>query len=162
MDRDFLAAYDPLTDRPAFEAAWRERATGSPAEVDAFEPYYEGSPIIAARSGAQPGARGRHETRARPGHHLAPQPESTGVDLFDRLTWGGFVLLRAGTAGDEFTAAAERASVPLRIVEVDRTVRDAYGADLVLVRPDQYVAWVGDGCEDADAVVSTAIGRASP
>jgi 4-hydroxyisophthalate hydroxylase len=161
VDRDFLATYDPLTDRPAFEAAWRERATGSPAEVDAFEPNYEGSPVIAARGG-QPSARGRHETRARPGHHLASQPEGTDVDLFDRLTWGGFVLLRAGSAGDDFVAAAERASVPLRVVDVDGDVRDAYGADLVLVRPDQYVAWVGNGCEDADAVVATVIGRASP
>ncbi|WP_324277028.1 FAD-dependent monooxygenase [Blastococcus brunescens] len=160
VDRDFLATYDPETDRPAFEAAWRERATGSPAEVDAFEPNYEGSPIIAARGGAGPSARGRHETRARPGHHLASQPEGTDVDLFDRLTGGGFVLLRAGTTGEEFVAAAERAAVPLSIVDVDEDVRDAYGSDLVLVRPDQYVAWVGDGGQDADAVLATVTGRA--
>jgi 4-hydroxyisophthalate hydroxylase len=162
VDRDFLATHDPRTDRPAFEAAWRERATGSPAEVDAFEPHYEGSPVIAARGSGQPSARGRHETRARPGHHLASQPEGTDVDLFDQLTGGGFTLLRAGTAGREYIEAAERASVPLRVIDVDEDVRDAYGADLVLVRPDLYVAWVGDGGEDADAVVATVIGHPAP
>ena len=152
----------PRRDRAAFEAAWPARGAGTPREVDAFEPNYEGSPVVAAPGGGKPSARGRHETRARPGHHLASQPEGTDVDLFDQLTGGGFVLLRASAAGDEIVAAAERASVPLRIVHVDERVRDAYGADLVLVRPDQYVAWVGDRCEDADAVVATVIGRASP
>jgi hypothetical protein len=28
------------------------------------------------------------------------------------------------------------------------------------VRPDQYVAWVGNGCEDAGAVIDTVSGRA--
>lgn len=162
VDRDFLASHDPGTDRDAFEAAWAARAEAAAVEVAAFEPHYEGSPIIAAHADGPPGARGHHETRARPGHHLASQPEGADVDLFDRLTGGGFVLLRAGAKGHELVAAAERASVPLRIVDVDENVRNAYGADLVLVRPDQYVAWVGDGCEDADAVVATVIGRALP
>jgi 4-hydroxyisophthalate hydroxylase len=68
------------------------------------------------------------------------------------------VLLRAGTGGAELVAAAERASVPLRVVDVGTDVRDAYGADLVLVRPDQYVAWAGDGVEDADGVLATVTG----
>jgi 4-hydroxyisophthalate hydroxylase len=161
VDREFLATYDPDTDRAAFEAAWRARATGSPAEVDAFEPHYEGSPVVVGAEGGSPGARGAHETRARPGHHLAAQPEGTDADLFDRLTGGDLVLLRAGTTGEEVIAAAERASVPLRVVDVDADVRKAYGADLVLVRPDQYVAWAGDGCEDPDAVIATVTGRAT-
>lgn len=161
VDRDFLASHDPATDREAFEAAWAERAEAAAVEVAAYEPHYEGSPVIAARDDGHPSARGSHETRARPGHHLAAQPEGTDVDLFDRLTGGGFVLLRAGTKGDEFIAAAGRAAVPLRIVDVDASTRDAYGADLVLVRPDQYVAWVGDRCEDADSVVATVTGHAT-
>jgi 2-polyprenyl-6-methoxyphenol hydroxylase-like FAD-dependent oxidoreductase len=162
VDRDFLAAHDPGTDRAAFEAAWAARAEAAAAEVATYEPHYEGSPVIAGGGGGRPSARGRHETRARPGHHLAPQPEGTDVDLFDQLTGDGFVLLRAGGKGEGLIAAAERAGVPLRIVDVAADVRDAYGADLVLVRPDQYVAWVADGCEDADAVVATVIGRATP
>ena len=40
--------------------------------------------------------------------------------------------------------------------------REAYGAHLVLVRPDQPVAWTGDACPDADAVIATVTGRARP
>jgi 4-hydroxyisophthalate hydroxylase len=157
VDREFLATHDPAADLAAFEAAWEERASGSPEEVDAFEPNYEGSPIVGG-DGGPPSALGRHETRARPGHHLAAQPEGTGVDLFDELTGGGFVLLRS-TGGEDLVAAAARAGVPLRVVDVDQPVRDAYGADLVLVRPDQYVAWAGDSCPDPDAVLATVTGR---
>lgn len=161
VDGQFLATHDPDTDRPAFEAAWAARATAAAAEVATYEPHYEGSPVVAGRGGGRPSARGGHETRARPGHHLAPQPEGTDVDLFDQLTGNGFVLVRAGANGDGLVAAAERASVPLRTVDVGEDVRAAYGADLVLVRPDQYVAWVGDRCEDAEAVVATVVGAAT-
>nr|WP_246405649.1 FAD-dependent monooxygenase [Modestobacter versicolor] len=160
VDGEFLATYDPVADPAAFEAAWAARAPAAAAEVATYEPHYEGSPVVVGGGPGRPGARGRHEVRARPGHHLAPQPEGTDVDLFDQLTGGGFVLLRAGTAGGELVAAAGRASVPLRVVDVPAEVREAYGADLVLVRPDQFVAWVGDACPDADAVVATATGRA--
>ncbi|MBB3086571.1 FAD-dependent monooxygenase [Geodermatophilus sabuli] len=161
VDREFLASHDPGTDRPGFEAAWTARATGAPAEVDAYEPHYEGSPVVAGGGSGTPSASGRHEARARAGHHLAAQPEGTGVDLFDELTGGGFVLLRSGTAGEELVAAAARASVPLRVVDVDDAVRAAYGADLVLVRPDQYVAWAGDRCDDADALLATVTGHSA-
>ncbi|MGY1636582.1 FAD-dependent monooxygenase [Geodermatophilus sp. SYSU D00742] len=160
VDREFLASHDPATDRPGFEAAWEARATGAPAEVDAYEPHYEGSPVVAGDGTGSPSAQGGHQTRARPGHHLAAQPEGTGTDLFDRLTDGSFVLLRGAPEQDGLVAAAERAAVPLRVVDVDRAVRDAYGADLVLVRPDQYVAWAGDRCDDPDGVVATVTGRA--
>ncbi|RFU21224.1 FAD-dependent monooxygenase [Geodermatophilus marinus] len=158
VDREFLATHDPCTDRAAFESAWAARAEGAPAEVDAYEPHYEGSPVVVGPAG-RPGAAGRHETRARPGHHLAAQPAGTGVDLFDRLTGGRFVLLRAGSAGDRLAAAAGQAAVPLDLVDVDPAVRDAYAADLVLVRPDQHVAWAGDSDEDAAAVLGTVTGR---
>jgi 2-polyprenyl-6-methoxyphenol hydroxylase-like FAD-dependent oxidoreductase len=162
VDREFLATHDPATDRPAFEAAWAARAQAAVDEVDAYEPNYEGSPVVADGGAGTPSARGRHDTRARPGHHLASQPEGTGVDLFDELTGGGFVLLRAGSGGDELIAAAERASVPMRVVDVGDDVRQAYGTDLVLVRPDQYVAWVGDAVDDADGVIATVVGRSTP
>jgi 2-polyprenyl-6-methoxyphenol hydroxylase-like FAD-dependent oxidoreductase len=160
VDRDFLAEHDPGIDRGAFEAAWAARAEDAAAEVARYEPHYEGSPVVASGGAGGPSALGRHETRARPGHHLASQPEGTDVDLFDDLTGDGFTLLRRGAKGDPLIAAAERTRVPLRIVDVPQEVRDAYGADLVLVRPDQYVAWVGNGCEDAGAVIDTVSGRA--
>ena len=162
VDGDFLAAHDPATDRAAFEAEWAARAEAAAGEVAAYEPHYEGSPVIASSGGGRPGASGNHETPARAGHHLAAQPEGTDVDLFDRLTGGGFVLLRTGGQGEELVAAAERASVPLRVIDIPEDARTAYRADLVLVRPDQYVAWAGAECADAGAVIATATGHAGP
>ena len=38
--------------------------------------------------------------------------------------------------------------------------RTAYGHRLVLVRPDQYVAWAGDGAPDSvDAILRRVTGR---
>ncbi|MGY1840285.1 MULTISPECIES: FAD-dependent monooxygenase [unclassified Modestobacter] len=161
VDRDFLATHDPAVDRQAFETAWAGRAEAAAMEVGSFEPHYEGSPVIVGSGGERPSARGRHETRARPGHHLAAQPEGTDVDLFDRLIGGGFVLLRAAGKGGDLIAAAERAAVPLRVVDVGADVVERYGADLVLVRPDQFVAWVGNECPRADAVLATVRGSAT-
>ena len=41
----------------------------------------------------------------------------------------------------------------------DISVRDLYGADYVLVRPDQHVAWRGNEIGDTAALVDTVWGR---
>jgi len=48
----------------------------------------------------------------------------------------------SGAVRDIERAAAER-GVPLRVVRLPAELRDRYGAPLVLVRPDQHVAWRG-------------------
>ena len=45
-DRDFLRKHNPARDRADFENAWRERQSAAPAEVDAFNPNYEGSRLV--------------------------------------------------------------------------------------------------------------------
>jgi 4-hydroxyisophthalate hydroxylase len=177
-DRAFLAAHDPARDRAAFEAAWAARIAGAPAEVDAYEPHYEGSPIVApsapgalnatSASGAPtapgagtPSARGRHEHAARPGHHLAPQPLSRGGTVYDALGPGFTLLALDAPEADvaRFAAAAEAASVPLALLlDTAADGRERYAARLVLVRPDHFVAWAGDTAEGADAILARAIG----
>jgi len=50
--------------------------------------------------------------------------------------------------------------VPLDILDVaDAATRDLYGADLVLVRPDQHIAWRGANSPgDVSAIVARVIG----
>ena len=48
-------------------------------------------------------------------------------------------------AGDAMVKAASDLGIPVSVVDItDPRVRDAYGADLVLVRPDQHIAWRAD------------------
>jgi hypothetical protein len=167
-DRSFLAAFDPETDREAFEEAWRRRAEGAVGEVDAFEPHYEGSPVIAAdgrTEGAACSAVGTHRFEARPGHHLAPAELGDGADVYEKLG-PGFTLLVLGAEGEAarpFVEAARDLSVPLAVVEdPGKGESGRYAARLVLVRPDQFVAWASPtatvGLDEARRLLATMIG----
>ncbi len=161
VDREFLRSFNPEADRTAFERQWAERGSGAKGEVNAFEPHYEGSPIVFGPQGGQSSAKGGHRFDARAGHHLAPQPLSGGGSVFDVLGDGFTLLSFGGTDGSgAFRAAADRAGVPLTVVvETREGGREKYGAPLVLVRPDQFVAWAGDTPADAPAVLRRAVGH---
>lgn len=77
-----------------------------------------------------------------------------GRSLYDELGEGFTLLVLAQTAGPR-AALLERAArargVPLK--RLDLALRRRYGYDLVLVRPDQYVAWAGDHVEDPAGLV---------
>jgi 2-polyprenyl-6-methoxyphenol hydroxylase-like FAD-dependent oxidoreductase len=151
VDRDFLRRFDPGRDLPAFEAAWDQRRSGATSEVGSFEPHYEGSPIVFGSPGGVCSAVGSHAFRARPGHHLAPQPLGGGRRIQDEVG-PGFTLLSFvdGTLPTRFAAEASRLGVPLTLVQgTDPAARAAYGAAHVLVRPDLFVAWAGDDGDPA-------------
>lgn len=167
-DRAFLEAFDPVRDRSAFEAAWQARAQGAVGEVHAFEPHYEGSPVVTPPDSAPrvSGAVGAHRFEARAGHHLAPAVLSDGRDVYATFD-AGYTLLALGadeTAVAHFRAAAEAMGLPLKVVRGERTGEAGrYAAPLVLVRPDQFAAWAGtDTAIDAAtarAILATARGR---
>ena len=160
-DREFLAKFDPAIDRDAFEAEWQARSSGARSEVNSFEPNYEGSSIVAGKPGATCSAIGSHQYVARAGHHLAPRQLSSGRSVFEELGTG-FTLLDFGApdAAAEIARAAAATGVPLKLIRDDSTkLREFYKAALILVRPDQFAAWVSDGdVKDAAAIVSRAIG----
>jgi 4-hydroxyisophthalate hydroxylase len=147
VDRDFLAAFDPARDREAFEWQWAQRQSGAKSEVGSFEPHYEGSAIVDGPPGGRCSAVGSHAFAARAGHHLAPQPLSDGSSVFDALG-DGFTLLAFDAdaeAVEAFKQAARMLRVPLTVVTDSRADgRERYAAALVLVRPDQFVAWTAD------------------
>lgn len=161
-DRDFLAAYDPATDKAGFEAEWKARASGARSEVHSFEPNYEGSSIVTGGAGGTPSAIGGHEFTARAGHHLAPFRMASGRDVYDELG-ADFTLIDCGVAPATvaaFISAAASHHVPLKLVqEHSDAARKHYGASLILVRPDQFVAFsASDQGIDAATVLQRAIG----
>ncbi len=112
-----------------------------------YEPNYEGSPVIAGPPGGKSGAHGTHAFGARAGHHLAPQPLSSGKNVFEELGLG-FTLLAFGADDDAvraFETAAAAAKIPMNVVRDSFDGgREAYEKRLILVRPDQFVAWTDD------------------
>ncbi|MGO4690342.1 FAD-dependent monooxygenase [Glaciibacter sp. 2TAF33] len=158
-DGEFLAAHDPAVAQEAFEVAWLERATSAQAEPGAFEPNYEGSPLIPGTVGT-PTALGRHELCARAGHHIGPATTADGGELFEALGQDLSLLTADAEAGAYFAAAAAGLGVPLTVVPMDAAAMRAFGAADVLVRPDQYIAWAGNNAEvDATHLIGTAVGR---
>ena len=162
-DREFLAAYDPAIDKAAFETEWQARASGARSEVQSFEPNYEGSPIVSGGDSGAPSAIGAHEFVARAGHHLAPCRLSSGRDVYDELG-GTFTLIDLGATPDTvaaFQAVAADLRVPLTVVtEHSDAARQHYGARLILVRPDQFVAFcTNDSTADPSHVLRRAISK---
>jgi len=152
-DRQFLEHHHPERDLAAFEAAWAARAQGAVGEVHAFEPNYEGSPVVVrpehvANAAPTCSAQGAHRFNARPGHHLAPALLSSGQNVFEVLGAGYTLLVFDDDIPDQtvdhFRRAAAELSLPLTIVTSAMTDEAArYEAALVLVRPDAFVAWAG-------------------
>jgi 2-polyprenyl-6-methoxyphenol hydroxylase-like FAD-dependent oxidoreductase len=146
-DKAFLAQYNPEQDQAKFEQAWAERAAGGNAKVFSFEPHYEGSPIVYGLENGSSSARGSHQYSARIGHHLAPQLLSSGKNIFAELG-SGFSLLaldESDNVVNAFARSAQTLNMPLKIMrDTQSDGREAYGASLILIRPDQFIAWCGD------------------
>jgi 2-polyprenyl-6-methoxyphenol hydroxylase-like FAD-dependent oxidoreductase len=162
---EFLARYNPGRDRDEFERAWAARKDDLGRRVNRFEPNYEASPVVVGPAGGRTSAHGEHAFAARAGHHLAPQPLSSGRNVFEELG-RGFTLLALDAASADvarIVRAAEACGVPLTVVRDSMAGgRENYGAKLVLVRPDQFVAFARDVAPaDADALLRRVSGRSS-
>jgi 2-polyprenyl-6-methoxyphenol hydroxylase-like FAD-dependent oxidoreductase len=158
-DRAFLDRYSPERDRAEFERAWAELAHAVPGPRS-YEPHYEGSPVVAGPAGGSCGVQGSHSFTARPGHHLAPCRLSSGRNVFEELGTG-LTLLAFGGDSHAFTRASGALRVPLTVVRDSYGgERRAYGSPLILVRPDQFVAWTGsEPPEDPSHLLRTVTGR---
>ena len=160
---DFLARYSPARDRAEFERAWAEREGDLGKRVNRYEPNYEGSPVVLGPQGGRTSAHGDHSFKARAGHHLAPQPLSTGRNVFEELGTG-FTLFAFDAASadvERLTEAARACGVPLKVVRDSLAGgRENYEAKLILVRPDQFIAFAGDAAPaNAEALMRRVSGQ---
>lgn len=158
-DKIFLRSFRPDRDLKSFEAAWNQRKSGAPAEVDSFEPNYEGSPIVHSESKKFPSALGRHTFAAQAGHHLAPQILSSGKNVYEELG-RSFTLIDLNNSemAVAFERAAQSLGVPLTTISDSLSGgREKYEAEAILVRPDQFVAWAGSSGDPTD-ILKRAVG----
>ncbi len=128
---------------------------------------YADSEVICADPGADiPTDPLHYIPTTAPGARMPSMLLAGGTPIFDRLgLW--FTLVCFGAApSNALIAAAARRGVPLDVLRIDdpATAR-VYGRGLLLIRPDQHIAWRGAACEDAgaaDAIVSRVAGFGGP
>jgi 2-polyprenyl-6-methoxyphenol hydroxylase-like FAD-dependent oxidoreductase len=161
-DAAWLDRYRPDRDRAEFEQAWKRRQDEF-SWFKGYEPNYEGSPVVAGPADGVSSAHGTHMEKARAGHHLMPQPLSSGRNVFEQLG-RGFTLLAFDAddgAVQAFEGAARDLQVPLDVVrDTCAGGREVYEAPLVLVRPDQYVVSTGTRApDDVNALMARVAGR---
>jgi 2-polyprenyl-6-methoxyphenol hydroxylase-like FAD-dependent oxidoreductase len=127
---------------------------------------YVDSPLIATESGSAPHPDSiDYVPTTWPGARLPHVWLDDGTALHDRLGRGFSLLKLAATRAE--TGAIQRAfgarQAPLDVLEFpDNAVRELYGYDLLLVRPDLHVVWRGNASPaDADLLAARATGNAT-
>jgi FAD binding domain len=165
-----LTAPGPEGDAARFEAGRRIAAIGN-AENESFGIElgyaYQDSSIICAEPSAEiPDDPLHYLPTTAPGVRLPSILLRDGMPIFDRLgRW--FTLACFGVQPSEalMTAAAKR-GMPLAMLQLDEPeLARVYGQGLLLVRPDQHIAWRGRDCEDcrvAEAILSRVLGWEEP
>jgi 2-polyprenyl-6-methoxyphenol hydroxylase-like FAD-dependent oxidoreductase len=164
-----LVADNLDADDPAGEAA--RRAAGTRIQATKRAEFHALDLVLDVRVSPSPvidGADRDQDQRLRaerdgpvPGALLPHAWLDGGRSLYDELG-EGFTLLRVrrGGADSAIGRAARGRGVPLKVLDLDQP--GIPGRALVLVRPDQYVAWAGDRePDDADALVDRVRGAAS-
>ena len=96
---------------------------------------------------------------AHPGARLPHAWLTTDRSVHDELGDGFTLLVTAGDPAPLVVEAARR-GVPLSVTDLSAvpSLRDLWGAGLVLVRPDQHVAWRGDALPDPTALLDAVTG----
>ena len=114
---------------------------------------YEGSPVVCADgTPAPPDSFETYAPLDRPGARAPHVWLGEGHALYDDFG-PGFTLLDFGAAegAAALTDAAKARGMPLKVLPLAPV--EPYRTRLVLVRPDQHIAWHGNSVADAGAVL---------
>lgn len=128
-----------------------------------FGGRYDGSPIVVADGTAPPPDEpGRYVPSACPGGRPPHAWLEDGRSLYD-LFHAEWTLLALGDDAPDtrrFEDAARLLGADLRVVRLRQpALRTLYEAPLVLIRPDQIVAWRGTQTDGADRVLRQVLAR---
>jgi 2-polyprenyl-6-methoxyphenol hydroxylase-like FAD-dependent oxidoreductase len=130
-----------------------------------FGYVYHQSPIVAVEQDIEPPSDPLHYIpTTMPGARLPNTFLKDGSALFDRLgSWFTLVNFGKSDAGP-FVAAAEKAGIPLQVLNLEEPSHErVYGRDVLLVRPDQHVAWRGseNSASNAGRILAHTLGWGS-
>jgi 2-polyprenyl-6-methoxyphenol hydroxylase-like FAD-dependent oxidoreductase len=171
--RAWRAAYRPNLREPTPEGAETRANLARIADVEQRKSNemigaelgyrYVDSPVIWPEPGEGPAHEFmKYVPTTWPGARLPHLWLDDGTALHDRIG-DGYTLLRlagakldGGALGQAFAAYG----APFAVLDIgEARVRDIYGADLLLVRPDLHVVWRGDHLADATALAALATGH---
>ena len=130
-----------------------------------FGYVYHRSPIVAIEQDVEPPSDPlRYVPTTMPGARLPSTFLKDGSALFDGLgPW--FTLVNFGKSDvDPLVAAAKKAGIPLQVLNLDEpSLERVYGRDVLLVRPDQHIAWRGseNSASDVEMIFACALGWGS-
>jgi 2-polyprenyl-6-methoxyphenol hydroxylase-like FAD-dependent oxidoreductase len=124
---------------------------------------YPSSPAVVADGRPVPRSElTDYRPSAHPGARLPHTWLPDGTSLYD-LLGDGFTLIRLvpDAPVDEVLGAAAAQRVPLALLDLTSQprLRRLLDADLVLVRPDQHVAWRGAAMDDPESVLAQVTGH---
>ena len=125
-----------------------------------FGYYYAASPLVVGGEEGRAISMGGYEERARAGFRLPHTWLPDGRSVLD-LVGDGFTLLRTDTGVDvgPWVEAAAQRGIPLAVADVPGHRPDRYPTALLLVRPDQHVAWMGGADARPDELLQTVTGH---
>lgn len=128
-----------------------------------FGGRYEKSPVIVHDGAVLPSDEpNKYVATASPGGRPPHVWFEDGQSLFD-LFHSEWTLLALGSdapSTDELERAAQSVKMDLRVVRIPQNaLRDLYEAPLVLIRPDQIVAWRGASDKGAQQILSQVMGH---
>ena len=115
---------------------------------------YGGSAVIPYDGALPPDDSNRYVPTSTPGARMPHVGLDEATSTLDKAR-GTFTLFKLGDAGIDtglFEQEANKLNIPFTTVNIaEPEVRDSYGHDLVLIRPDQHIAWRGNELPNSPA-----------
>jgi 2-polyprenyl-6-methoxyphenol hydroxylase-like FAD-dependent oxidoreductase len=125
-----------------------------------FGYHYASSPLVLGGEDHEPITMAQFGQHARPGFRVPHAWMASGESVLD-LLGPGFTLMRTdhNLPTQPWVDVAAELGVPLVVIDVPPEWPDRYPTPLILVRPDQHVAWMGGRDGDPSDILHAVTGR---